>query len=124
LMPTSSVSGMLSTSAYFAAVFLLMAVVMGPVANLSRGVSLEAAGHLAQGIATQVDNLSPGMKTMIEFGSYPGMDASVTFSGSNVTAIVNGFSATQRVDVQLASCKLEPGKDYQVLMNGGVVELA
>jgi hypothetical protein len=116
---------MLSTSFYFAAVFLLMAVVMGPAVNLYRGASLEAAGHLAQGIAAQIDDLSPGMKTAVEFGSYPGMDVSVSFSGATVTATVNGFSATQKVTWQLDAYRLEPGEDYQVLLSGGgVVTLA
>jgi hypothetical protein len=123
-MPTSSVSGMLSTSVYFAAIFLLMAVVMGPAANLYRGASLEAAGHLAQGIAAQIDDLSPGMRTAIEFGSYPGMEVSVSFSGASVTATVNGFSATQEVAWQLDTYTLGPGEDYQALLRGGVVALA
>ena len=48
-MPTSSVSGMLSTSAYFTAVFLLMVVVMAPVGeHVYRGASRTSALRLDQ----------------------------------------------------------------------------
>jgi hypothetical protein len=124
MMPTSSVSGVLSTSVYFVAVFLLMLVVMVPSADLYRGSSQEAAGQLAHGLATQVDALSPGMRTAIEFGSTPGMDVSVHLSGTNVTATVNGFSATQQAAWQLATASLSPGEEYVLTLSGGVVTLA
>jgi hypothetical protein len=123
-MPTSSVSGIISTSVYFAAVLLLMAAVMAPAVTLYRDASLEAAGRLAHGIAAQVDDLSPGMKSAIEFGSYPGMDVAVTFSGANVTATVNGLSATQAVNKQLTTARLAPGEVYEILLVGSVVNIA
>jgi len=123
-MPISSVSGILSTSVYFVAVFLLMLVVMVPAADLYRGASQLAAGQLARGLADQVDALSPGMKTAIEFGSLPGMDVAVYLSGTNVTATVNGFSATQEAAWQLATASLSPGEEYVATLNGGVVTLA
>jgi hypothetical protein len=123
-MPASSMSGLLSTSVYFAAVMLLMAVVMSPVASLYGVASLDAAGALAKGVATQIDDLSPGMVTSVEFGSFPGTHASVYLTGTNVTADVNGFSATSRVDVPLSSATLSSGVAYDVSIVDGVVTVA
>lgn len=123
-MPVSSISGVISTSAYFTAVFLLMLVVMSPVASLYKAASLESAGTLAGGIATQVDDLSPGMVTSIEFGSYPGTGASVSFAGTDVTATVNGYSSSVAVDLPLSTCSLHPGVRYSVSLVNGVVAVA
>jgi hypothetical protein len=123
-MPTSSISGIVSTSVYFAAVLLLMVAVMAPAVTLYRGSSLEAAARLAHGIAAQIDDLSPGMRSAIEFGSYPGMEVAVTLSGANVTATVNGLSATQAVNKQLVTSTLMPGEVYEVVLAGGVVTVA
>jgi hypothetical protein len=123
-MPVSSVSGMLSTSFYFVAVLLLMVVIMGPALSVYSGASLEAAGRIDRAVAVQVDDLAPGMRTVVEFGSYPGMVVSVKFSGDNVTSTVNGFSATESVGWQLATCTLGPGERYEFQLSGGVVTLA
>jgi hypothetical protein len=122
-MPASSVSGVISTSLYFAAMFLLMAVVLGPVVSLYRDSSVAAATHLDQGIAAQIDGLSPGMKTEVEFGSFPGTSISVSFAGDNVTATVNGYSVSETVAWSLASQQLGPGKGYDVYLVGGVVQV-
>jgi hypothetical protein len=120
-MPASSVSGLVSTSAYFIAVLLLMVVVMTPVAGLYRDASASSAGALARGVADQIDAMSPGMKTELELAAYPGTSASVALSGSTVTATVNGFSSTQTVDWPLAAASLESGHQYDLVISGGVV---
>lgn len=120
-MPVSSVEGLLSTSVYFVAVLLLMVIVMVPVASLYTGASAQAARALAKGVAGQVDALSPGMETMVEFGSYPGMSVSVRFSDEAVTATVNGFSSTVATSWPLNGVLLEPGTQYDLALNGGVV---
>jgi len=123
-MPTSSISGLFSTSAYIFALMLLMVAVMTPALALYRDANVEAAGRLAQGLAGQLDDLSPGMKTVVEFGSSPGVDVAVTFSAAGVTATVDGFSATRPVGWPLASSTLVPGVDYEILLAGGVVTIA
>lgn len=120
-MPTSGVSGYLSTSAYFIAVLLLMVVVMNPVAEVYHGASADSAGALARGVAGQIDAMSPGMKTELEFASYPGTFASVALSGSSVTATVNGFSSTETVTWPLAATVLQSGHQYDLVVSGGVV---
>ena len=120
-MPASSVSGLLSTSAYFIAVLLLMVAVMSPVASLYRDASTDSAGALARGVADQIDAMSPGMTTEMDLASYPGTSASVVLSGSTVTATVNGFSSTQTVNWPLATASLESGHQYDLVMSGGVV---
>ncbi len=121
MMPASSVEGLLSTSVYFIAVLLLMAVVMAPVASLYRGASTQAAQTLAKGVADQIDALSPGMETEIEFSSYLGTSVSVQFSGEAITATVNGFSSTVATHWSLVAASLDSGKQYDLTLNGGTV---
>lgn len=121
MMPVSSVEGLLSTSVYFVAVLLLMAVVTAPLASLYRGASAQAAETLAKGVAGQVDALSPGMETEVEFDSYPGASVSVQFSGAGVTATVNGFSFTVTAHWPLSAADLGSGRQYDVMLSDGVV---
>ena len=123
-MPASSISGLLSTSVYFAAVLLLMAVVMAPGLNLYRDASQKAAATLVGGVAQEVDALVPGMTSDLEFQSYPAMTASVTFSGNNVTATVDGFSSSLPVNWPLAASTLLPGHHYRLSVIDGVVSAA
>jgi hypothetical protein len=120
-MPVSSVSGLISTSAYFAAVLLLMVVLIAPAGDAYHDASERAASVLAGGIAQQIDALSPGMKTDLEIGSFPGITVSVTFSASVVTATVDGASATQSVLWTLPPASLSPGHQYTLGLNGGLV---
>ncbi len=122
-MPASSVSGLLSTSMYFAAVILLMVVIMSPVASLYRLASLDSANAFARGVASQVDDLSPGMVTSVEFESSPGTAVSVSFAGSSVTATVNGFSATMNVDLPLSTATLDSGVTYDISLVDGEVSV-
>jgi hypothetical protein len=123
-MPASSVSGLLSTSAYFLAVMLLMALVMVPVASIYRASCEEAARTLAEGVASQIDALSPGMTIQVRFGAYPGTDVSIGLSGSTVTATVDGYSSSQTVGWPLATSHLSPGQSYALSLSGGVVSPA
>ncbi len=122
-MPVSSVSGLLSTSSYFIAVLLLMVVVMSPVAEIYRGASTDSAAALARGVAGQIDSMSPGMTTELEFSSYPGTSVSVTLSGSSVIATVNGFSSTHTVTWPLGTAILQPGRQYDLVVSAGVITI-
>jgi len=120
-MPVSSVSGLLSTSVYFGALFLLMVVVMVPGLSLYSDASQTAARTLATGVADQVDAMSPGMTTDIEFGSFPATWVAVFFSGTTVAASVNGFTSTAQVVWPLSASRLVPGQHYLLTIEGGTV---
>ncbi|MDA4114326.1 MAG: hypothetical protein OK474_09790 [Thaumarchaeota archaeon] len=123
-MPVSSVSGTLSTSVYFVSLFLLLGVLIPPVKTAFHDADLAAATHLAEGISEQIDALSPGMTTVLKFGSFPGVSASVALSGTNVSASVDGVSASETVVWQLPSLVLSVDQGYAVALKGGVVLLA
>lgn len=124
-MPVSSVSGVVSTSTYVVSMALLLALLAPSLRAASSGADAAAAAHLSQAIASQIDDLSPGMSTTLRFGSSPGAPASVTLSGSSVTATVGGQSSTRAVAWALPDSVLSSGRDYVVSLNGaGVVELA
>jgi hypothetical protein len=123
-MPVSSISGTLSTSVYFVSMFLLLGVLIPPVKAAFHDADLAAATHLAEGISEQIDALSPGMTTVLKFGSFPGVATSVALSGTNVSATVDGVSASERVVWQLPSLVLSADRGYVVALNGGVVGVA
>jgi hypothetical protein len=123
-MPVSSVSGTLSTSVYFVSLFLLLGVMIPSVKTAFHDADLVAATHLAEGVSEQIDALSPGMTTIIRFGSFPGVSTSVTLSGTNVSASVDGVSASERVVWRLPSLVLSADHGYAVALDGVVVSLA
>jgi len=123
-MPVSSFSGLFSTSVYFGALFLLMMVLMLPGLNLYRDAGQTAARALATGVADQVDAMSPGITTDIEFGQFPATSAQVTFSGTTVSASVDGFTSNVRVVWPLSDSRLIPGHHYELTMQGGVVSVS
>ena len=123
-MPVSSVSGALSTSVYFVALFLLLGALIPPVKAAFHDADSAAAVHLAQGISEQIDALSPGMTTTMKFSSFPGVTSSVVLSGTNVTATVDGVSASERVDWRLPSISLSTDMGYELTLDGDVVSVA
>ena len=123
-MPASSVSGALSTSVYFVSLFLLLGVLVPPVRTVYQDADLSAARHLAEGIAAQIDNLSPGMTSILRFDSFPGVSTSVALSGASVTVAVDGSSVSQRVTWQLPDTALSADREYVVTLDGGELEIA
>lgn len=122
-MPASSVSGLLSTSVYFISMLLLLALLVGPAANLYTGASLQAAKHLADGIAAEVNDLVPGMTTKVGFDPSLGTRESVSLSGTLVTATVNGQSAAAALDWPAVNASLVAGTPYIVYLADGVVQV-
>jgi hypothetical protein len=122
-MPVNSLSGSLSTSVYFASMFLLLFVIAAPVGTAFRDANQRAAQELASGIATQIDDLSPGMQSSLILRSSPGISVSVSLSGSSVTAVVDGQSASAQVRWDIAQSTLVGGRIYTVALgsmaNGG-----
>lgn len=123
-MPVSSVSGALSTSIYFASLFLLLGLLLSPTRATYADASAASARHLAGALAEQIDDLSPGMSSIIEFGSSPGVKTSVTLSGMNVTVDVGGTSATARTVWLLQESSLSSGRSYEVTLAGDEVSVA
>jgi hypothetical protein len=115
-MPVSSVSGALSTSIYFASLFLLLGVLLPPTRSAYDDACAESARHLAGSIADQIDELSPGMTSALQFGSFPGAATTVTLAGVNVTVDVGGASATVSTVWQLQRASLSPGRSYEVTL--------
>ncbi len=123
-MPVSSLSGALSTSVYFASMLLLLGILIPPVRTAYGDADLAAAKHLAESIAGQIDALSPGMTTVLRFGSFPGVDISVALSGRSVTATVDGSSAREDVIWTLPGSVLSSDRGYVVELEGGSLEFA
>jgi hypothetical protein len=123
-MPASSISGALSTSVYFIAMFLLLGMLVPPIRAAYQDSDLAAAGHLAEGTAEQIDDLSPGMTSVLEFGSFPGVTTSVVLSGDAVTATVGGASASAPVVCLLPGSVLSADVAYTVVLEGGDLRLA
>jgi hypothetical protein len=123
-MPVSSLSGALSTAVYFASMFLLLGILIPPVKTVYEDADMAAARHIAEGIAGQIDALSPGMSSVVWFASVPGSSASVVLSGGSVTATVGGESASEPVRWGLPGVSLSTDLDYEVTLNGGALEVA
>jgi type II secretory pathway pseudopilin PulG len=114
-----------SNSTYIVSMALLLALLAPTLRAASSSADASAAAHLSGGIAEQIDDLSPGMSTALSFDSSLGAVASVTLSGSTVTATVGGQSATRTVTWLLPTSVLSSGHEYVVSLDGaGVVELA
>lgn len=122
-MPASAVSGIFTTSIYFISLLMLLALLLNPVIAAYRLASLQAATHLASGVATELNDLTPGMTTSVEFDSYPGTSEQVSLSGTLVTAEVNGQTATAELGVPAANSTLLPGTLYEVYLSGGVAQV-
>jgi hypothetical protein len=123
-MPVSSVTGSISTAVYFASLFLLLGVLIPPVKTSFHDADLAAATHLAQSIGEEIDALSPGMTTVLKYGSFPGVATSVVLSGNNVTATVDGVSASEEVAWALPSLTLSADTGYDVTVEGGAITVA
>ena len=63
------------------------------------------------------------MDSVIKISSMPGTSVSVVFDGSEVTATVNGASASSQLRWPVAGPVLAGG-DYHVALTGGVVDVA
>jgi len=123
-MPVSSLSGSLSTGVYFASMFLLLFVLANPVRIAFHDADLRAAQQIASGVATQLDDLSPGMESSLSLQTSPGVSVSVRLAGPNVTAVVDGVSASADVRWTIPDITLATGHDYTVTIeavaDGGV----
>ena len=123
-MPTTSVSGALSTSIYFVSMFLLLGLLIPPTRGAYEDGNVAAARHLAEGIAGQIDEMSPGMTSVLRFSSFPGVAQSVSLSGHSVTATVGGFSASSPVIWALHESRLFPDRSYEIEIVGGELQIA
>jgi hypothetical protein len=117
-MPVNSLSGSLSTAVYFASLFLLLFALAGPVRGAYQDANQRAAQQVAAGVATQLDDMSPGMVSSLSLRSLPGVSVSVSLSGSEVTAIVDGVSATAGVRWEMQDVTLTAGHVYTVSVGG------
>lgn len=123
-MPASSVSGLFSTAVYFVSMLLLLAVLVNPVIALYRGASLQSAKHLSQSISGEIDDLTPGMVTTVEFDAGLGTQASVHLSGEEATATVNGQSANSTTAWPSSNFTLVAGTTYKLYLSGGTLQVA
>ena len=113
-MPVTSLSGSLSTAVYFASMFLLLFALAGPVRAAFEDSSLRSSQQIASGVATQLDDLCPGMASSLSIQSSPGVSVSVHLAGSNVIVFVDGASAHAQVRWDMPDVTLSPGHDYTV----------
>jgi hypothetical protein len=123
-MPVSSVSGAISTSVYFTSLFLLLGFTLVPVRAACQEADLSAARNLAAGLAGQIDDLSPGMTTVLRFASLPGVPASVALSGASIVVSVGGESVRESVVWPMPDLNLSSDRAYVVSLDGGAIDVA
>jgi hypothetical protein len=82
------------------------------------------AEAVASGLGAMIDSMSPGTTLVTKLESYPGVQLSVTLSGSTVGASFGRASATSQVRWELQQAALSPGWTYTFTLKGGEVLVA
>jgi hypothetical protein len=121
-MPVNSLSGSLSTAVYFTSMFLLLFAVAAPVRAAYQDANLRAAQQVASGVATQIDEIIPGMESSLSLQSSTGVAVSVHLEGPIVTAVVDGESADAQVRWNMPEVTLAAGHDYTVTIENVAIE--
>lgn len=120
-MPTVSVSSRVSDAVYFAAIIGLSVLLARPVYLAYSASQQRAAETVASGFGSMLDSMSPGVSLIAGLASYPGVGYSVTLSGHVVVASFGSASASAYVHWALPHATLEPGRLYNLTLEGGTV---
>ncbi len=117
-MPVNSLSGSLSTAVYFAAMFLLLFAVASPLEGAYQDANMRAAQQISSGLAAQINNLSPGMESVLVLRSSPGVSVTVHIDGAQVEASVDGAIAVAPTKWTMDDSTLAGGSEYTVTIQG------
>jgi hypothetical protein len=79
------------------------------------------AQAVSSGLGEMIDSMSPGTTIVAGLESYPGVQLSVTLSGTTVAATFGKTTATTQVRWELPRATLSSGVEYSFTLTGRVV---
>ncbi len=120
-MPSVTVSSQLSDAVYLASIIGLSILLARPVYLVFSASQERGAEAVASGLGAMIDSMSPGTTLVTRLETYPGVQLSVTLSGSTVAASFGRTTATSHVKWELPHATLSPGETYAFTLNGGEV---
>ncbi len=123
-MPAVVVSSQLSQSIYFISIIGLSVLLARPVYLVYSGSQERSAQVVASGLGAVIDSMSPGTTVVTSLESYPGVQLSVSLSGTTVSASFGDATAAAQVRWDLPHATLSPGATYSLTLNGGDVVVA
>jgi hypothetical protein len=123
-LPAVSVSSQLSEAVYFVSVIALSVLLARPVYLVYSGSQERSAQVVASGIEVMIDSMSPGTTVVTSLEGYPGVQLSVSLSGTTVAASFGNATAMAQVRWELPRATLSPGVPYTFTLNGGEVMVA
>ena len=123
-MPTASVSSQLSDAVYLVSIIGLSILLARPVYLVFSASQERGAEAVAAGLGGMIDSMSPGTTLVTRLESYPGVQLTVTLSGSTVAASFGKTTATSPVKWDLPHSTLSPGETYAFTLKGGEVSVA
>ena len=123
-MPAVVVSSQLSQSIYFISIIGLSVLLARPVYLVYSGSQERSAQVVASGLEAVIDSMSPGTTVVTSLESYPGVQLSVSLSGTTVSASFGDATAAAQVRWDLPHATLSPGATYSLTLNGGDVVVA
>jgi hypothetical protein len=123
-VPSVAVSSPLSDAVYIASIVGLSILLARPVYLVFSASQERGAEAVATGLGAMIDSMSPGTTLVTRLESYPGVQLSVTLSGSTVAASFGKTTATSQVKWDLPQAALSPGETYTFTLKGGAVLVA
>jgi hypothetical protein len=123
-VPAVAVSSQLSQSIYFISIIGLSVLLARPVYLVYSASQERSAQVVASGVEAVIDSMSPGTTVVTSLQSYPGVQLSVSLSGTTVSASFGKATATAQVRWELPRETLSPGATYSFTLNGGDVVVA
>jgi hypothetical protein len=123
-VPAVAVSSQLSQSIYFISIIGLSVLLARPVYLVYSGSQERSAQVVASGLGAVIDSMSPGTTVVTSLESYPGVQLSVSLSGTTVSASFGDATAAAHVRWDLPRATLSPGATYSLTLNGGDVVVA
>jgi hypothetical protein len=123
-LPAVSFSSQLSEAVYFVSIIGLSVLLARPVYLVYSASQERSAQAVASGLEAMIDSMSPGTIVVASLESYPGVQLSVSLSGTTVAASYGSATATAQVKWELPRETLSPGAPYSFTLNGGDVVVA
>ncbi|MDA4116268.1 MAG: hypothetical protein OK442_06915 [Thaumarchaeota archaeon] len=123
-MPAVAVSSQLAQSIYFISIIGLSVLLARPVYLVYSASQERSAQVVASGLQAVIDSMTPGTTVVTSLEGYPGVQLSVSLSGTTVAASFGSATATAQVKWELPHANLITGATYSFTLNGGDVAVA
>jgi hypothetical protein len=123
-VPTVAVSSQLSDAVYIVSIVGLSILLARPVYLVFTASQERGAEAVASGLGSMIDTMTPGTTLVTGLESYPGVQLSVTLSGTTVTASFGKATAAFQVKWEFAHATLSPGETYTFTLKGAEVLVA